>query len=597
MIRVSDTHEAIRESPKPNTPDSIGSGSGYSTEDLLDIKPEEIKTASLAKHLNGISGWQFLQKNKITTAHDKVSKTISNAKRALGGTQVDQRTQEALYDAAVENPERFKIVADFLANPKADRTATVTALGNSLKEANDTDTVNLLNSLVKDISSARNKAATKIQSLMRGHQVRKKTVFQSEVKKFLDANLKGLTTVSEEQIDHDALSKAIAREILELSTSGALNEQGVLLNTGKLYAFTNEDDLNQLKGVTQKKDKDMLALERSEKARKATQVQLPVELWVKKTPKGVEIEMVGQILGIGSDKTVSRSKTFEIDLSTEKHQKSPLENTVALEMINAGANIDLLTGIELVQQRFHKELKAGTLMVAGMVTHAGQLVEEKIEDNPDEVKLSVTGNRSKEVNGQLVTVARELEYDTGELTDNNLEAAADVAETLLKFHSKGIIHRDVKGPNIFEKKGRGFLADFGRTKEQGFTETGHVNYPYWDPLSRLGYVTPFCDAQGLTRTLSWTLFGAHDDNISEDDVRKLPLFQNPPPKLKAIRDGIAAIFDANKLTVNYLNANPNMKDLLTSENPKKIQKAIDALQEKFPAYHNFIKLVSKTRPR
>ncbi|MEI6790927.1 MAG: hypothetical protein WCK42_07080 [Myxococcaceae bacterium] len=584
MERLS-TPELIREdSPKPSTPESIGSGSGYSNEDVVEIKPNaqtslQIKTTSLEKYLKPQQEqltklqWHELFKKialnkeitRIKTAHDQASHAIHQVERALGGTYLDQKTQENFYNTATENPEQLSAL--ILQTRRFNKAAT--GIQRWQRRPNKLGAENL----------------SKARQL--GKRVRSQTVFPSEIKKFLDTNLNGLKTAAIEDkdekilipskdIDNNALSKAIAREILELSTSGALGEHGVLLDIGKSYAFASEVNLNI---VTQKKYRATTS-ELANRKKKATQVKLPIELWVKKTPEGVEIEMVGQKLGSGTYKKVFASRTFDMDLSTEAHGKSPIKKTAAVQANNARANTDLLTGNQLVQEEFADELDQGTLRVASLVTHTG---------------------RQRKLSNESVIVARDIQYDgdLDNITDPNtlLQAFSDIAETLLKFHSKGIVHRDPKPPNMLTKEGRGFLGDLGLTERQGYNERiSPTQYEYWDPLSQNCYVTPFSDAHGLARSMCEKLFGAAYEN-SEDEIRNLRLFRNPPPQLKAIRDGIAAIFDANKLTLKFLNQNPEIEAQLTHKDPKEIQKAVDALQNKFPAYNNFIKLVSETRPQ
>lgn len=581
---MADTIRGIhpdQQSSGPSTPNSIGSGSkvgsGYDFEDLVDTKTETrnyleeqetLKTASLKTHLEplekqleGLKWHEPLKKRvvnqeieRVKTAHNQALHAIYQAERALGGAHLDKETQTAIYSTAVENPERFKIVADFLSNPRKSSTKTSVALGSGLKNPEDTDTVERLNSLVK--MTAPNRAATRIQSLLRGNQARKKTVFPSEIKNFLDTNLTGLTAPNREPLDSDVLSKAIAREILELSTSGAMKEHGVLLDTGKSYQFQSGE------------------------------VTIPIEIWVKQTANGVEIDMVGQKLGQGTYKTVFASRTFDIDLSTQRHDMSPLQNTVTVQSNEESSNLNLLEGMEIIQENFSKDLENKTIRLAGVVTHGGKLVN----------RVRVKGNRSKEVNGEQLTVARDIQYD-GDLdaTQNPkilLQAFSDTAQTLLQFHAKGIVHRDVKPPNILTRKGRGILADFDLTKKQGFnTDIDPNEYKYWDPLSQNCYVTPFSDAHGLARSMCEKLFGATYRD-SEDSIRTLPRFKNPPPELKAIRDAIAAIFDANKKTLRYLNQNPQIEAQLADKNSLEVLKGIAVLQKEFPAYKQFLELMA-----
>lgn len=191
--------------------------------------------------------------------------------------------------------------------------------------------------------------------------------------------------------------------------------------------------------------------------------------------------------------------------------------------------------------------------------------------------------------------ARDVQYD-GEfgaipLTQSqSLQVLADTAKTLQQFHAKGLVHRDVKPPNILVKNGRGYAADFDLSGKQGLSKT-KSNYLYWDPLSQKGVVTPLSDAHGLARTACQTLFGT-SWYTSEDDIRSLPQFQKPTPELEPIRDAISAVFEANKQTLEYLGQNRELIKQLRSSDPELIASTVQQLQEKFPAYSGFLKLMA-----
>ncbi len=573
ILRVPEKLAVPEEEISPRT--RLDVSPGYSSDDvdeisdLADIKKQDLFNGTLQTHLaplekklknSGIFSFKEKRELKqqiqqVKTAHSRAFEVMNQVENKLKES-IDEATQKAFYQLAIKNPNKFKILASFLNNPTTDSKLSG-------------DEFQAFRTLIKKLTP-KSTTAKIIQRFVRrqkarelGNKVRAATVFPSEVKKFLDNNLTGLKTAALGLINNEALSKGIAREILELSTSGALDEQGVLLDTKKIYQFATGESLQG----------------------GPTPVRLPVEIWVKKTPDGVEIEMVGQKLGSGTYKKVFASRTFEMDLSTEKHAKSSIENTVAAESKNAEANINLLHGVKLIQDNFAEELKAKTIQVAGIVSHAGKLQT----NSAGEVK--VVGGRRK---GDVV-VARDIQYD-GDLwkigQKYTIKALSDVAKTLQRFHAKGIVHRDVKPDNILHKAGRGYLADFDLTQKQG--RGIQSEYRYWDALSKVGYATPLSDAYGLARTTAEVLLGLKDMHdsarYSEDQIRAQ--LSKLPAEFSAIRNAIVAVFDANKKTLDYAISNPAIEGYLKSKDPIEFQKGVDALNTQFPAFNQFLDLMA-----
>lgn len=79
------------------------------------------------------------------------------------------------------------------------------------------------------------------------------------------------------------------------------------------------------------------------------------------------------------------------------------------------------------------------------------------------------------------------------------------ANTLKIFHDEGIIHHDIKGPNIFvEATGSTLvskLADFDHTCPIGKKKTG-APYYYWDASAEHGLPLPSCDKNGIAVMLA-----------------------------------------------------------------------------------------------
>lgn len=92
----------------------------------------------------------------------------------------------------------------------------------------------------------------------------------------------------------------------------------------------------------------------------------------------------------------------------------------------------------------------------------------------------------------------------------NLNVITDAGDALTILHGKGYVHRDVKTPNIMveltpDLNVHGLLNDFdlGNKINQNLFK---ANYPFWDPLGRLGIVTENSDTFGLAFSLMETMF-------------------------------------------------------------------------------------------
>jgi serine/threonine protein kinase len=131
---------------------------------------------------------------------------------------------------------------------------------------------------------------------------------------------------------------------------------------------------------------------------------------------------------------------------------------------------------------------------------------------------------------------------------------ADVAEGLLEVHARGIIHRDIKPPNILwhAQRDEALLADFGIAAHLADGQTAAGTWPYMAPEGfYVGSVSPKLDVYGLAATLFELVTGklpfsgdtaaayqeAARAGLPTPDPRCADL---PAPLEQLIREGLAA---------------------------------------------------------
>ncbi len=114
----------------------------------------------------------------------------------------------------------------------------------------------------------------------------------------------------------------------------------------------------------------------------------------------------------------------------------------------------------------------------------------------------------------------------------SLEALLPIVDALNAAHRTGVIHRDVKPPNIlFRADGTPVLADFGICHVDGdrlvtLTDEamGSVNYiaPEMESGRRLGPPTDVTDVYSLGKVLFWMISGGHIFGREDHRGRPLP---------------------------------------------------------------------------
>ncbi|MBH1989183.1 MAG: hypothetical protein I8H75_01385 [Myxococcaceae bacterium] len=394
-----------------------------------------------------------------------------------------------------------------------------------------------------------------------GRMVRKKTVMPSEIQKFLESNLGDF---KRDISDLTSISRMIAREILNLDHSGALNTPGTKLLLGKSYAFASEAAFKAGK-----------AMPADVRKQEAVSLELPFDMWVQKTEAGIEVELVGKKLGSGTYKTVFQSRTLNIDLNSEKHEKS-IHRTVLVKANTPEANRVIIQGADIVKAALSSDMSDPSIRIAGILSKTSRVNRNKLEA------------REAEYVGELKTFQGSL--------SEKLAVIGDAARTIQRFHEKGIVHRDIKPPNILVSHDkRGYTNDYDLTNSFGQSEI-RSDYPYWDALSREGIVTPFSDAYGFARTSLEMLFG-FAWNVPDRVVMSDPKFVQCAPELATIRDAIRDVVAANSQTDSFLLEHSDLEDRLNDrENPKMQQEAMEELHQEFPAFGKLLAVLAAYSP-
>jgi hypothetical protein len=172
-----------------------------------------------------------------------------------------------------------------------------------------------------------------------------------------------------------------------------------------------------------------------------------------------------------------------------KASDTVLGRTVALKVMRAG----ILAGPEHIQ-RFYNEARAAA----------------KIE-HPNVIKLYEIGQEEDQHYFTMAFAPGGSLADHRESFANDPKAAAALVEKIARavhcLHSKGILHRDLKPPNVlFDEKGEPLVSEFGLAKftddDAGITHTGDVvgTPAYMSPEQAAGYkgaITPQSDVWAL----------------------------------------------------------------------------------------------------
>lgn len=498
--------------------------------------------------------------------------------------------------------------------PKLAKSAPTTQDSVQTKTLFEPKKLTVFQSMIEQGAERTEAAATVLQqrfkALLAGQKVRQAIVLPSEIREFLESNLGDLKASDGSAIDLDHLSRAIAREVLAFSEDATpfYGHGKRLIENEELYAFPRFHSEN---GNTSWE----LFL-------------LPIGIWAKqsKDKRGIEIELIGQKLGEGTYKTVFQSQPLRIDLSSESHEKV-IDNAVLVKA-KPGFNDHVLRGIQTIYQNFSPaELLDPELRLAGLLTK----MDRKSLDGLEARDIQNCGD----LNGVLWGL------DEGD----KLQILADAATTLEKFHQKGLIHRDVKPPNILigNDSPRGYLADFDLTQEQGAAYA--AEYIFWDTLSENGYVTPFVDAYGLAQSAAGILFGAdyetRKNGFQLRGIASKKILEELLSQLQAIgitkkftgtslhlilatirkqsyradltslqlrasekivkraelliraRNAIADVFDADERVEDYVSSSePQILDLLQGDSAD-AKNAVLQLQTQFPEFANFFSEIKR----
>lgn len=312
------------------------------------------------------------------------------------------------------------------------------------------------------------KAATVLQTRWRGLLARKKTVMPSEISSFLRANWSSFLPYA--PVDVDALSQVMAREIQNYINDPKQTGPR-LIQAGASYP-TAEGALSA-----------------------------PMDMWVSKTPKGIELELVGPLLRYGATKEVFKTLPMGIDLSSPKHEVTP-SDTVLLRAVSPEGSQLMLDGQDLIQHLAEQLKDDPRFKVAGVLTHT------------DREHQGLIHARDKAFRGDMADLMDEHLKTPVTGLYGWLQLINDAAQTLQVLHEQGCTHGDVKPENIMVSKDlRGYIGDFDTLQQNGPTLTRQHTPGYADALYFAGARAPTADIFAMAEVLAHVLFSASMANV------------------------------------------------------------------------------------
>ena len=378
-------------------------------------------------------------------------------------------------------------------------------------------------------------AAIKIQSLVRGFNVRRKTVLPSQLLPALKEALKQAGLSSK---NTDNLSKMLARQILESSHNPDFEDNGKRL-------YKNKDN------------------------------SCPADIWISRAGNHVEIEIIGKEFAHGTVKTLHKSSLLSVNLSTtaQKKSTSPI-TTVKFKPAETGSESDMDSESEIDPEEFFQQT----------VGNGQELVRQSF--TPEEIKvLKIAGVLDKidRMNPDGTREARDKLYDEGDLSQkiDKLSTAqkqlilSDIAKVLIAFHDRNLVHGDVSPGNIYlsEKGTSGHLGDPDTTAFLGTKAVGDKQ-GYTDAINDiLQLATPFTDIFALA--------------VSCEDA-----FKHDNPYQKEIGNIKNANEKVRALLKNKDEKFMDLIDELKSDDLDESEAAMKELHEQFPAFKALLQKVA-----
>lgn len=354
------------------------------------------------------------------------------------------------------------------------------------------------------------KAATIVQKRFKGRSVRKKVALPSEILAFLNTHLKTFTDENGKNIDKQALSKVMAREIAAYAEDPTKRDK-VRLSAGDTATFVNLPStkdirltLNRAQKEGWSKEQTTAALRalkpeqstlswlRGKEPRSSRTFKSPVSFWVQKSPDGTQVELIGEKLGEGGLKEVFLSKPILLDAS----RNLQASDAVLIRAKAGTAPHEILAGQKALGALAEQLKDQPDFRVVGLLSHTDRLNQGRLEA------------RDQRMQGDLSKLIAE-QKDPGQI----LKYLAEAATTLRYLHQNGYVHGDVKPANIMiGQDGHAYVGDFDTLQKYGPNQSGIATPGFVDALAQKGFRSPTHDLYALAQTVALGLFGAKADS-------------------------------------------------------------------------------------
>lgn len=404
-------------------------------------------------------------------------------------------------------------------------------------------------------SKAEEISRSKLGALVRGHQVRSRTVLPARVRPFLEKRF--INSPSEK--DSSQMEILICREINE-----KLAERG---NFGKSFLINSLDGRVRLD----------YPLEEYGKLEKAFPTNLKMDLWITISEDGKRVSLQFKpqdslLLGQGGYRQVFAAEEVVIGMQPTKDEQGYSRKTAKTPSVRViGVEDQLLpssSGYKRVERgaQVHKtsysklaEAKKRGLFKEVYITSPhetlGAGTAKQVRYGTDMEKLIKTGKLTQGFSQEIV----EVQASRVQL----LQCVRDVALALKWLNDQGITHRDVKVGNINVswgdddkgvKRPIAYLADFDFARKGFGYDPQAFDYDYyvWDPCcSSANITTPYTDLYGaveifcevMAPRVGWKEFDEAKKAIQRD-VARGKSFQPEPYTPKGLDRYQKEAFDA-----------------------------------------------------